>query len=900
MLNIDPVREYCKCLSENPREIWTFGLFDESGKGGIVPGYGTFFCPLDELQERLSDVQIPFSLHVTLNQTSLSGRRTEHIQSCRVLCVDIDRVLTREEIKSTINLYKPDMAVESSPSKHHLYWKISPAVRLDAWKLYQAGLALELGGDLNLCGVTHMIRVPGFKRVCKDGSSFIPDIIWLADSRGCLTDAGIRAKWPWIIARGKDGFEVLRTERTARARALRVKRQADDGSEVALTAAKGGRNDSLYSAVNSWVFKNHIDDMDAAIGLALELNQQFAEPLEESEVVCVGRSAYLHAVAAWTKTRREMSVLLPPINLPESGNNGHQAAASHSAEVHAATASSSEIPAKPRKAEYVLPPDIAAAADRLVDELWQLQPKTSTTLITQSLRTGQFDRLLEWFVRNWSRVGRMGVVGPAIFVRGESAWGSEVWRCKELTKEQLMSVFAKICSGIVMRALRSEKYRKLVRKPPRYSALGSAAEWAWRAFMCRAGSGRQDGGIIAYQNGVLDLESGVFVGNELAPKQFSHAIDAEFDGEAARSYQSGGLVKFLSESRAFGKFLEDWFPGDWATKELVMRWFGYCMTTEYNKQKFMFMWGPTGSGKGSLCSILGGLLGCEHCTSMNYGALAGSGAGAGRFQEADMHNRLLITIEEAEGTVGEHAGRMDRLKKVVGGERVMIERKWGHPFQDWIIGKLILQSNVAPVYQDKGGAIRARMIPVGFEHSFRERPSVVPPAQLVFESGEANAIATAAGLCWSAVRGQALPFVVEGSRALEVGREAIESEMDLLGSTFNKCGTRGTGKALSSSAANDLLRLAFEDRGIPYTTGTMERDIKAWMSQQEGVKYTRFRRAGRGSERIRGWIGIGLERDLVLRRFDYLPEIIEQYPALAEEIGIKDSGCLEKLSVFES
>jgi energy-coupling factor transporter ATP-binding protein EcfA2 len=313
----------------------------------------------------------------------------------------------------------------------------------------------------------------------------------------------------------------------------------------------------------------------------------------------------------------------------------------------------------------------------------------------------------------------------------------------------------------------------------------------------------------------------------------------------------------------------------------------------------MFLYGPTGSGKGSLCLILAGLLGAHNVTHQNFGAFGGSGVGAGRFQLAQMVWKLAAFVDEAESTVAESAPRYEQIKSITGGEPKTVEHKYGTPFQMFPTAKITLQSNVAPIYKDEGGALTARIIPIGCEHSFRDKPTELPPCKMVFASGEMNWIATAAVLAWGKAFHMAKPFDIAGSRALEVGREKVVSGLDLVGSTLKQFQTIKTGAFVSSSAQSDLIRLVCRDRDDTELRGTLERDIKAEMSTWEGIVYTRSRVHKNDANPVRGWKNVALDKDAIMRKFDYLPEFCSEYMSLCNALNIANLAENEKLVNFE-
>lgn len=272
--------------------------------------------------------------------------------------------------------------------------------------------------------------------------------------------------------------------------------------------------------------------------------------------------------------------------------------------------------------------------------------------------------------------------------------------------------------------------------------------------------------IIVFQNGVLNLVepdcSRAFVPDNRAVFKHSHAVWSYFDSElwnlATRAdlhlmseIAPGEHFKAVRELVAaempeFAKFMKDWFPKDPAAFETVLRWYGYCMTTDTRENKFMFFYGPTRAGKGSVARILHGIIGGSNYAVSNYSAFED------KFQSIGMHDKLVVTMEEVEATPKEHERRMGMLKKFLGGERVVWEQKHARSFEDAFIGKIIMQSNEILAYEDKGRSVTARMIPMEFKESFFSSGVEAPDKVVLAIPGMGSKIATMAALMWYRMR----------------------------------------------------------------------------------------------------------------------------------------------------
>jgi phage/plasmid-associated DNA primase len=298
----------------------------------------------------------------------------------------------------------------------------------------------------------------------------------------------------------------------------------------------------------------------------------------------------------------------------------------------------------------------------------------------------------------------------------------------------------------------------------------------------------------------------------------------------------------------FSKYMNDWFPADKSVVRMLLRFMGYAMTTDYSKQKFCFFYGPTRAGKGSIARLLCGMIGSGNYCSGDYTMLDNT------FKTIGIHNKLCVCFEEVEGSAGEHEKRMGYLKKLLGGERVMFEAKYGQPFEDDVTAKFILQSNEPPNYQDKGHAVRSRMIVVGFERSFEAENEVDPAAEIL--KAEAGAVATLSAIAWSRARREKQPFYLEGSRALEVGAREVTDNLDLIDTFVRKYLVKNDEGRVKSSVISDLITSIAEMKNIKLM-GRPELKIKEVIEK----KFSMCRYSNKfvfDGQQGRGYVGIEL------------------------------------------
>ena len=266
------------------------------------------------------------TLHVVLNKTTLSGRKRKDIIAPRVLCVDLDRWVPREEIRGILEEYAPDLVVRTSilsteeggeaKGKYHLYWKISSTISLEKWEEFQTGFAFKFSSDFNLASRTHGLRVPGVERVQKDGSKYVPEIVYakycpdeVIPERG---EVQIFQEFPWLLEAMTEGRLEKKGQKgkiqKVSAKVLEVLR--GEASEVNGTMKElvgegaPGRNVALYQTVKDWCLELPLDEEvleEDAVRVGLEFNKalELGHPgggLEWAEVEKTVRSAMVGAL----------------------------------------------------------------------------------------------------------------------------------------------------------------------------------------------------------------------------------------------------------------------------------------------------------------------------------------------------------------------------------------------------------------------------------------------------------------------------------------------------------------------------------------------------------------------------------------------------------------------------
>lgn len=916
-MHVEIVKAYFSYLcTEKEPIITTVWMLEE--KKGIVPGYGCVHSKVSDLADIWKQVSRQnCTCHTTLNRTNLKGRKSEHIELARVFCVDLDRQVTEDELDAIKEKYRPGLIVESSPRRFHIYWRSPQTVRLDLWSKIQIGLAYELKGDYNLAHKTHIIRVPGFKRITKDGKPFTCRIVH-QDIKPQIADI---KSWDWLDNAIEEGeaeknYQIAEMVKIAK-NCMKAKGTLH---KIPEQIAVGQRNVTLYSAVRGFVIENcsELESSDKlpkdlekeAVSWGLTLNERFTPPLPQLEAVTAIRSGIQHGLKAVQKQQKRREELKRYLRQTAEGQyaetTGQTAESAQSGQIEQGrqtmqTAEGQEVLTNEPRLAVVQPEEIEpldhveveekliapktgngnghkvevcsvnipvspdGAASRLVELISTTDLTGAVTRLAAAVEFRTYNEYVKYLLDKFKLVGAYRKDGPCLFLREKTRWGTEVKYPVGLTSDQADWFISKVVSELGLAGLGVAETADKLRKPIHTSTALNIAKLWYKAAASQPSRERQPGNIVVFQNGVLELgeDGDNFKEDTLAPLKYSHPIACYYNREVAASFRESiekdyPIMRLVHDScPVFWKFCQDWFPRDIGVVKVLLNWFGYSFTTSIARQKFMFFYGPTRSGKGSLCRTLCAMAGWNNYSSSDYAALDGG------FRRYNMFDKLVISIEETEGTAIQHEQRISYLKKLIGGERTTFERKYHQPFEDKVIGKFVMQSNKVPQYQDEGHAVKARMIVIGFEHSFEDCDIVVDPSQAILEA-EADKLATIAALYWSINYENEDCFRNSESRAMQLGLNTVIADLDIVGDSVKKYLVWDSNSRVSSQALSELVTFIAKERDLVLQgklSHNISREIKV-----------RFPQVGTGliKNKRRSFIGVKFAKK----------EILEQYPEL--------------------
>ncbi len=197
-------------------------------------------------------------------------------------------------------------------------------------------------------------------------------------------------------------------------------------------------------------------------------------------------------------------------------------------------------------------------------------------------------------------------------------------------------------------------------------------------------------GIVACANGLLDVASRSLTAH--TPNFFNEiAVPFDYDPD-------------VLEPTEWLAFLDQLWPDDPESIELLQQWFGYVISGETNLQKILGILGPIRSGKGTVCRVLRGLVGARNVTAPT---LASFGQNFGLM---DLIGKPVAIIGDVRLGSGESPAVVERLLSISGEDSITIDRKYRDPWTGQLPTRIMFVSNELPRFGDASGAIATRCL----------------------------------------------------------------------------------------------------------------------------------------------------------------------------------------------
>lgn len=183
------------------------------------------------------------------------------------------------------------------------------------------------------------------------------------------------------------------------------------------------------------------------------------------------------------------------------------------------------------------------------------------------------------------------------------------------------------------------------------------------------------------------------------------------DPKYGNRYRLPVSYKEKAWSSRWWDYMEEVFPEDTkcAKRHILQQFWGYCLTRDCRYQVCLFLYGTGANGKSTMLDVLQAMLGPENCSSMSLQDLSE------RFKPQFLQNKLvnLATETESRDPMG-----TEMLKKLITGDVITCERKYGDQFQFRSYAKFIAALNDSPVIPDKSYGFNRRVIVVNHERRF--------------------------------------------------------------------------------------------------------------------------------------------------------------------------------------
>jgi len=202
--------------------------------------------------------------------------------------------------------------------------------------------------------------------------------------------------------------------------------------------------------------------------------------------------------------------------------------------------------------------------------------------------------------------------------------------------------------------------------------------------------GGPDGGrVLAVRNGLLDLDARTLA--ERTPRLFNlMALPYDYQPDAP-------------EPAGWLRFLEELWPDDPASVDLLQEVFGYVLSGETNQQKILLLVGPARSGKGTIARVLTALVGEDNAVGPTLASLGTN------FGLQPLLGKTLAVISDAR-LGGNTNAVVERLLSISGEDGITVDRKYKAPWTGRVPVRFAILSNELPNLGDASGAVATRFV----------------------------------------------------------------------------------------------------------------------------------------------------------------------------------------------
>lgn len=171
--------------------------------------------------------------------------------------------------------------------------------------------------------------------------------------------------------------------------------------------------------------------------------------------------------------------------------------------------------------------------------------------------------------------------------------------------------------------------------------------------------------------------------------------------------------KFVPGAYHAGKEIDTWLKyiaPHLDEREMLLQYYGLCMTKDTGQQKILIICGEAGSGKSTLLDVNAACIGKDNMSHVSMQQLSQ------RFYSHNLVGKLVNSCGDLDATAMENTGE---FKKMTGEDPIIVERKGCDPITYQNYARLLFSTNQLPIIKDErtnGFFRRVMILPVSGQH----------------------------------------------------------------------------------------------------------------------------------------------------------------------------------------
>lgn len=207
---------------------------------------------------------------------------------------------------------------------------------------------------------------------------------------------------------------------------------------------------------------------------------------------------------------------------------------------------------------------------------------------------------------------------------------------------------------------------------------------------------------INFKNGYFDVKEWKMIAHDTKYLMINQ-IPFSFHPEQAEAV--------LNQCTIIKRYLDLSMPNE-TDQQTFWQYLGYCMTMDTHFQKFLMIKGKGGTGKSVAISLMQHIIGLENCSSISLQDLNK------RFYATGLFGKQLNACADIPCTAMQS---VDIIKKAVGEDTLLYEKKGQDPTQFHSYAKLLFSANEMPLnLDDKTNAYYRRLLVLDMNHTIPE------------------------------------------------------------------------------------------------------------------------------------------------------------------------------------